>query len=188
MELKDRFFGLFVKELLMNSLDPFEKQRIEEKRKKLQQLKKEMETLMDEKINIQLPKIPQNQPVQQSLITNQNNLPLKQPSQISQETQENLTPNLQKVERMIQDPTVAVIECPGPGKFIIIKRGFKRFPTRVILNKDEIEEILNYYSEESRIPRIGGVFKAIVDNQVLTAIDSSYGGPRFIITKTRTNV
>ncbi len=196
MEIKNRFFALFTKELLMNSLDPWERKRIEEKKKKMAKLKKEMEILMQESMNVDFSK--KND--ESKLKTNeQNNTTqkfeqspkIKKPTELEETPKEEKTPqprhtqNLHKVEQMIQDPSVAVIECPGPGKFIIIKKGFKRFPTRVILNKDEINEILNYYSEEAKIPRIGGIFKAIIDNQVLTAIDSPHAGPRFIITKTR---
>ena len=51
------------------------------------------------------------------------------------------------------------------------------------MDKNEINSILDYFSNETKIPRTGGVFKAILGNLIITAIDSEFGGPRFIITK-----
>jgi hypothetical protein len=185
MSLKDQFFELFIGEIVMNSLDPWEKKRIEEKREKIQRLKKEMEKLMEEKMNFSPKKIetqttPQIQKTPQIIYPTEN-FPVEQPKFEQQPL------GLNQIEQLIANPTIAVVECPGPGRFILVKKGFKKIATKITLNREEIEEILNYFSNESRIPRIGGVFKAIVDNLILTAIDSPYGGPKFIITKTRIN-
>jgi hypothetical protein len=187
MAIKDQFFEFFTRELVMNSLDPWERKIIEEKREKIQRLKKEMEKLMQEKMNF-APKKIENQ---QNQISTNNYIPQTQVNYSQevdqQEETEQQFAGLNQIEQLIANPTIAVVECPGPGRFVLIKKGFKKLATKITLNKDEIEEILNYFSNESRIPRIGGVFKAIVDNLILTAIDSPYGGPKFIITKTRIN-
>jgi hypothetical protein len=90
---------------------------------------------------------------------------------------------MEKIAPLIDDGLVTNIECFGPGKFISIDRGPRTITTRVSLDENEIESILNQFSKEARIPRIGGVFKAIINNLVINAIDSDFGGPRFIITK-----
>jgi len=88
-----------------------------------------------------------------------------------------------KITPMILDPNVISIESTGAGKFVIVRTATKSIPTRVMLNNEEIEEIIDKFSRESRIPRIGGVFKAIVNNLVITAIDSEHAATRFIISK-----
>ncbi|MEK6874117.1 MAG: hypothetical protein AABW91_04685 [Nanoarchaeota archaeon] len=92
---------------------------------------------------------------------------------------------LGKITPMILDPRVISIECSGPGRFVIIRLPEKKLSTNVSLNKENINEIIDSFSQESRIPRIGGVFKAIVNNLIITAIDSPVSGPRFIINKTK---
>src|SRR3989344_4527753 len=92
---------------------------------------------------------------------------------------------LGKITPLILDPRVIAIECTGPGRFVIVKLPDKKLSTNITLTKENIDGIINTFSEESRIPRIGGVFKAVVNNMVVTAIDSHIGGPRFIINKIR---
>jgi hypothetical protein len=87
------------------------------------------------------------------------------------------------IERLVKDMNVSRIECPGPDKYVSVKTSTKMMPTRTTLDKEDIEAIIDSFSRESRIPRIGGVFKAIVNNLIITAIDTDVGGPRFIITK-----
>lgn len=90
---------------------------------------------------------------------------------------------LGSIEKLINDHNVASIECPGPDKFISVHvRGRTRL-TRIQMHKEDINEVLESFSREAHIPRIGGIFKAIVNNLVLTAIDTDVVGPRFIITK-----
>tara|TARA_Y100000034_G_scaffold91908_1_gene110972 strand:- start:84 stop:698 length:615 start_codon:yes stop_codon:yes gene_type:complete len=190
-----QFLELFSGELLINSVDPWEKKILEEKKEKLNQLREEMKQLMEEKMNfkperkheqltiIETPaqEIPQQQEIQEQA-PQQTQQP-EQQQEIQQPSFDN-NEGLSKVEDMLHNRSIHGIECPGPGKFILIKRGNRRTPTRVVLDREDINSILDFFSEQSRIPRIGGSFKAIVNNMVITAIDSAYGGPRFIITKT----
>ena len=85
--------------------------------------------------------------------------------------------------KLIKDPNVASLECPGPDKFVSVRVQGQTKTTRTQIPKEDINAILESFSRESRIPRIGGIFKAIVNNLVLTAIDTDVAGPRFIITK-----
>ena len=91
---------------------------------------------------------------------------------------------LDKIMPMILDPNVISIECMGPGKFIMVRTTRRAMRANVMLNPEDIDDIIQRFSNEARIPRIGGVFKAIVDNLVMTAIDSDVGSKRFIISKT----
>ncbi len=91
--------------------------------------------------------------------------------------------NLGKVNFLIQDPRVTVIECPGPGKFILARTSGQTSMTKISLIQDEIQQILQKFSEQTRIPIISGLFKAAVGNLVVTAVISDLIGSRFIITK-----
>ncbi len=182
MALQNYFLEQFTKELLLNSIDPYDVQRIKEKKRKTEKIKQELKKIMEQekieepqKISLQ---IPYEQPKSQIQIPVQ---PEVQPEQ--QQIQEDPDANLGKIEQILYNRSIASIECPGPGKFIILKRGRQRFPVRVVLDNEDIEGILDFFSTKSRIPRIGGMFKAIVNNMIITAIESSRG-KRFIITKT----
>ena len=90
---------------------------------------------------------------------------------------------LGEIEKMVNDNNVSSLECPGPNKFVSVRvQGMQKI-TRIQIDKEDINAILESFSREARIPRIGGIFKAIVNNLVLTAIDTDVAGPRFIITK-----
>lgn len=89
-----------------------------------------------------------------------------------------------KFQNMLQNKGIVSIECPGPEKFVSVRRADgKQIVTKIILTKEDIENVLNYFSDQSMIPRIGGVFKAIIGNLIITAIDSDIAGPRFIVSK-----
>ncbi|HRZ85228.1 MAG TPA: hypothetical protein P5277_00430 [Candidatus Paceibacterota bacterium] len=90
---------------------------------------------------------------------------------------------LKRIQSLVNDKDVVSIECPGPGRFINVKKRGKRMITKLTLTSQDIDFIINKFSEQTNIPRIGGIFKAIVDNLIITAIDSDVVGPKFIITK-----
>ena len=96
---------------------------------------------------------------------------------------QNNNPNLGKIDPLIQDAAVQMIECPGAGKNILVKARNKISNTRLALNESEIKNIINYFSMHAKIPIIGGILKAAVDNLIISAIVSEYVGSRFIINK-----
>lgn len=89
---------------------------------------------------------------------------------------------LGKLAKIIVDPTVISIECPGFGKYVTIRRINSQTITKIILSQEEIYSIIQSFSEHAKIPRIGGIFKAIVNNLLITAIETDINS-RFIITK-----
>jgi len=90
---------------------------------------------------------------------------------------------LKKIDPLIQDPAVQMIECPGAGKNILVKARNKINSTKITLNEVEIKNIINYFSSYTKIPVIGGILKAAIDNLIISAIASEYAGSRFIINK-----
>jgi len=90
---------------------------------------------------------------------------------------------LRKIEPLIQDSAVQTIECPGAGKNILVKARNKINSTKIILKEAEIKNIINHFSMHAKIPIMGGILKAAVDNIIISAIASEYVGSKFIISK-----
>jgi len=173
------FLREFTKELIINSLP----ENYKEKKLQVEKIKNIVEKEDNLMSSILEP-------------TKEKTIPLIQPNFIKDKPieqkiyeigEENKTEGffLGKITPLILDPRVIAIECTGPGRFVIVKLPDKKLSTNITLTKENIDGIINTFSEESRIPRIGGVFKAVVNNMVVTAIDSHIGGPRFIINKIR---
>lgn len=91
--------------------------------------------------------------------------------------------SLGKIDVIIQDPKVSTIECPGPGKFVLVKSLGRVSPTRITLSEEEIKKIVEIFSQQAKIPVIEGVFKAAVGNLIITSVISEFVGSRFIINK-----
>ena len=172
------FLEEFTKELILNSAPAYVKEKIYEQQIKQREFEKQIEEELGEK-EIERKEI---EPI---FVTKTIPRPVAEDVQL--EEVEEIIPEeglyFSRIEKMISDQKVLSIECPGPGKTVIVRTIAKTIPTRIMLNQDEINSIIESFSRESRIPRVGGVFKAIVNNLIITAIDSNFGGPRFIISK-----
>ncbi len=103
--------------------------------------------------------------------------------------------NLGKIQIMIQDPRVTMIECPGPNKNIMVKTGGNMKISDLSLTEKEIQDIIDKFSKQTKVPVISGIFKAAVGNLMMTATISSTGNsfmitkitPRFIIEQNQQN-
>ncbi len=91
--------------------------------------------------------------------------------------------SLDKLNMFLFDAAVTEIECPGPDKFIFVRKASQVNLTKISLSQEEITKIIESFSEKARIPVISGVFKASVGNLTITAIISEFVGSRFIIYK-----
>jgi len=92
-------------------------------------------------------------------------------------------PVLEKIDHLIKDNSIQMIECAGPGKNILVKVRNKLNTTKIILGEEEIKKIINYFSNQAKIPVVGGILKAAVRDLVISAVVSDYVGSRFIINK-----
>ncbi|MEI6731800.1 MAG: hypothetical protein WCK90_03920 [archaeon] len=84
---------------------------------------------------------------------------------------------------IILDPAVQSVECPGPGKNILVNRSGIIQTAPIVLSAEEIKSIMNDISDKTRIPLISGVFKSVINNLVITAVISEFVGTRFVIQK-----
>ncbi len=88
-----------------------------------------------------------------------------------------------KIELLLHDPTVTLIECYGADKYLSIIRTGQRQPTKIKLIQQEIDNLIKKMADEARIPLIEGVFRAAVENFVVHSVISNNVGVRFIIKK-----
>lgn len=94
--------------------------------------------------------------------------------------------DLFKINSLIKDPAVRIIEAnPEERVTVIGTMGTK--PTDIILSKEDIDRIINKFSEFSKIPVTEGIYRVIVGNLILSAIISETIGSRFTIKKMITN-
>jgi len=90
---------------------------------------------------------------------------------------------LGNLESLLKDSSIQSLECPGPGKNILVKKYNKVNVTKLILSQEEITNIIEMFSQKARIPITGGILKAAVGDLVISAVISSFIGSRFIIDK-----
>jgi hypothetical protein len=93
--------------------------------------------------------------------------------------------NVGKIKELIDNPSVQVIECQGTKKKIIIKKNNQTMKSDITLNKKEINEIINEFSDKARIPLIEGMLRARVGSLHISAIVSKIASSKFIITRTQ---
>jgi len=66
---------------------------------------------------------------------------------------------------------------------VLAQSAGKTSMTKIALNQNEIQQIIQNFSEAAKIPVISGLFKAAANNLLITAVTSDIAGSRFIITK-----
>jgi len=91
--------------------------------------------------------------------------------------------DLGKLNILVRDPLIKIIECNEPGKNIIVTGMMGKKKTPVILNKEEMEDVLQRFSQAAKIPVHEGLFKAAVGRLVISAVISEIVGIQFVIRK-----
>ena len=116
--------------------------------------------------------------------------PLKIPESRLPETVQYLRPiptsraiDLGKLNPLIRDSLVKVIECNGPNQKIIVMGRMGRKNTKIILTKEEIDNTINKFSEAAKIPVQEGVFKVVLGTLIFSAIVSEVVSSKFLIRK-----
>jgi len=90
---------------------------------------------------------------------------------------------IEQFSPLIKDTHVRIIECYGAGKKIIVRGAMGVKPTNIILDKDEINEIIQKFSEATKIPLSEGIFRVAIGKLIFTAIPSKVIDAKFIIKK-----
>ncbi len=91
--------------------------------------------------------------------------------------------DLGKLNALINDPFVKIIECFGPDQKIFVSGRMGRKRTPIILTKEEIDGVIKNFSENSKIPVHEGVLNIAFGRLYLSTIISEVTSPRFVIRK-----
>jgi hypothetical protein len=91
--------------------------------------------------------------------------------------------DLGKLNSLVKDPLTRSIECRGADLPVYVTGNMGNKKTGIVLSKDEIDEIINKFSEASKIPLGEGVFRVAVGKLVFSAIVSDVVSSKFIIKK-----
>jgi len=94
--------------------------------------------------------------------------------------------DLFKLNPLIKDNAVRIIESYQDER-VVVNGTMGTKPTSIILSKEDIEEVINKFSELSKIPINEGVYRVVVGNLILSAIISETTGPKIIIKKMMVN-
>ena len=94
--------------------------------------------------------------------------------------------DLLKLNPLIKDSAVKIIEA-DPDERVIVGGTMGTKPTDIILNKEDIDKVINKFSETSKIPVNEGIYRVVVGNLILSAIISETIGSKFIIKKMTVN-
>ncbi len=100
---------------------------------------------------------------------------------------EKVSVDLGKLNPFVQDRNVLSIETEGENELVYVTGSFGRKPTNVRLSRNEIDEVIDRFSKEAKIPKNEGLFKVAVGKLLLTATISESVSSRFIIEKIRNN-
>ena len=103
--------------------------------------------------------------------------------QYLQPTPTNQDIDLARLNPLIKDPRVKIIECPGPEQNVMVTGTMGTQKTGIILNKDEISDVIDRFSKISKIPVHDGVFKVVFGRFIFMAIVSEIVGSRFTLKK-----
>ena len=95
---------------------------------------------------------------------------------------ENVEIDLGKLNPLLKDSAVKIIEG-SPDERVRVMGTMGTRVTDIFLSKEEIEAVINKFSEVSKIPTVEGIYRVVVGNLNLSAIISEVIGSRFVIKK-----
>ena len=99
----------------------------------------------------------------------------------------NLRIDLGKINPLVEDPMVATIESSGPNQAVVVSGGMGRKPTNIILDRSDIDDIIDKFSKATKIPVHEGIFKVVYGRMIFSAIVSDVIGSKFVIQKMNYN-
>jgi len=200
LNVREIFLKDFVRQLIANSYSPEQ----ERTRVRLKEVSEEKPMAVQTQANLPepIPKSPPERKVMRALPRRKIRVPQPRPKIIPKtpreekpqtlveqkpvppsEDIEQAAVNLGKVTQFLKDPSVLSVECPGPGKNILVNRSGAIQTTPLTLNKEEIDSLIQEISDKTKIPIVPGLLKTAFQDLILTAVISEYVGTRFILQK-----
>jgi len=93
--------------------------------------------------------------------------------------------DLGKLNPYLSDPNIDSIEVEGENEKVYVVGKMGKKPISIVFSREEIDEIIDKFSKEAKIPKVDGLFKVSINNLILTAMVSNVISSRFIIKKIR---
>ena len=90
--------------------------------------------------------------------------------------------DLFKLNPLLKDPMVKVITGDSEGR-VMVSGNMGTKATNIFLTKQDVERIINQFSQASKIPSREGIYRVVVGNLNFSAIISSVIGSKFVIKK-----
>ncbi|MEK6897949.1 MAG: hypothetical protein AABX28_01175 [Nanoarchaeota archaeon] len=90
---------------------------------------------------------------------------------------------LGKLNPLIRDPLVRGIECNGQNTAIVVTGSMGMKNTNIVFDESEINEIIEKFSQATKIPYGDGVFHVVFGKLIFLAIVSPEIGSKFVIKK-----
>lgn len=91
--------------------------------------------------------------------------------------------DLGKINPLIKDVNVRIIECNGPDDPLVVTGNMGRKFTNITINQEEINEVIKNFAEKSKIPATVGTYRVVVGRLMFMAIISEIISPKFVIKK-----
>lgn len=86
-----------------------------------------------------------------------------------------------KLALLVHDAQLQIIECTGPDKPLILTKQGRAQVSNIMLSTEEITQTLQDISQQTRIPLVQGLFKALIGPFTITGVYSEVAGSRFIL-------
>ncbi len=104
---------------------------------------------------------------------------------------QNITPipvkiniDLGKLNSILKNPETEAIECEGSNiPLKVIEKTKRKVTTKISLTKEEIDKIIQAFSEKKKIPLMEGTYRIATGNLTLFAVVSNVISSRFVIRK-----
>ncbi len=192
LEKRKKILLLFVRELIKNSESPETKLWKENKKQELKEEKEKILAMapmpaLRTAVGIKpvFKKLPQPFKIKRNLPLPVLRIPeprLPMHLQNIQPIPTNYPIPLGKLEKLINNPSVQAVECPGPDQEIILRTPQPK-QTKVKLTKEEIDTLIKGFAQTAGIPLNQGLNTFVVGSLKLSAIISDIIGSKFILKK-----
>jgi hypothetical protein len=90
--------------------------------------------------------------------------------------------DLWKLNPLIKDRAIRVIEV-NPDEKVVVTGTMGTKTTDIILNKEDIDRVINEFAKTSKIPIEEGIYRVVVGNLIFSAVISEVIGSKFMIRK-----
>ena len=84
---------------------------------------------------------------------------------------------------LLSDPNVTSLECPGPGKPIVLNKSGNMENSSLVFSQEDIKNVTDEVSRKTGQKFDSGFVKAAIGNFIVSAVISEFVGTRFVMQK-----